>query len=72
VRRHVQAVRNQRQRTEQAAADDLNRHHHAAQNNDTPGLALVLLVAGAEERVTVRNRIRGIVDALPDGGCYLK
>ncbi len=67
VSRHVQAIGHQRQRTEQPAADDLNHHHHAAQSNDTPGLALVLFVARAQEGVVMPIRKRGIVNAFHGG-----
>ena len=71
VRRHMQPVGHQRQRAEQTAADDLNHHHHAAQGDDTPGLALVLFVPGAEEDVTMAAEDGGIANGFHTGA-YLK
>ena len=53
MRRHVQPVGHQRERSKNHAARDLDQHHHAAQCDDRPGLALVPFVAGAEEHVAV-------------------
>ncbi len=56
MRRHVEAVRDQRHRAEQRTAADLSRHHGAADRDDDPGLALVARMIVAEENVLVGER----------------
>jgi hypothetical protein len=57
MRRHVQAVGNQRDRAKQPAADDLSDHHDAAQRNHEPSAAFVRVVARAEENVRMARRV---------------
>ena len=54
MRRHVQPVRDQRDRTEQQAAGDLSEHHGRAQRDHHPGAAFVALVACAEKDMRVK------------------
>jgi hypothetical protein len=49
----MQAVGDQSERTEQAAAHNLHQHHHTAKHNDRPCFALVLLMTGAQKHVVV-------------------
>ena len=62
MRRHMQPVRNQGQRTEHAATDDFDNHHQGAEDNHGPRLALVLLVPGAQEHVVMAWPKRGVVE----------
>ncbi len=50
----MQAVCYQSERAKQSTADNFHDHHEAAQNDHSPGLTLVRLVALAEENVTMR------------------
>ena len=54
MRRHMQAVGNERDRAEKQAADDLRDHHDAAERDHHPGAAFVALVALAEKDVAMR------------------
>ncbi len=56
VRRHVESVRNQRDRAEQQTAADLRDHHAAAERDHHPGATLILFVTLAEEDVVMRAR----------------
>jgi hypothetical protein len=47
VRRHMQAIGDERDRAEHEAADDLGNHHHGAKPDHHPGSALGSLMAGA-------------------------
>ena len=53
MRRHVQTVGDQRDRTEDPSAHDLRNHHHGAERDHHPGAAFVALVARAEKDVRV-------------------
>lgn len=55
VRRHMKAIRHQRDRSIQQTADDLDHHHDAAQDDHEPGPALVSLMAFAKEHMVVRR-----------------
>ena len=70
VGRHVQTIRHQRQRPEQAAADDLGHHHDAAEPDDCPGFALVvgvtlaqkhMIVAAADSRICGHGHPRSLI-----------
>jgi len=52
---HVQPVGHERERPEDAAADDLQQHHRPAQPYHPPGTPLVAGMASAQENVAVRG-----------------
>ena len=58
--RHVPAVGDKRDRAEKPTADDFDEHHRRGQCHDPPGAPLVLVMAHAEEGVTVRPRGDGV------------
>jgi len=58
--RHVPAVGDKRDRTEKPPADDFDEHHCRGQCHDPPGAPLVLVMAHAEEGVTVHPRGGGV------------
>ena len=53
---HVQAIGDQRNRSEKQPADDLRDHHGAAEPDHRPGLAFAGLVLLAQKDVTVKPR----------------
>ena len=65
---HMQAVRDQRDRAEPDAADDLRNHHGGGDADDDPGLALIVLVGGAEEVVLVSQIVDRAHGSLPLAG----
>ena len=54
MRRHMQAVSDERNRAEQKAPDDLGNHHDRAKHDHHPGTALRLFMPGAQEQMIVR------------------
>ena len=57
VRTHVHTVRDQSDRPEEEAADDLGDHHQSTENNDGPSFALATLLIGGEENVAVEVEV---------------
>ncbi len=55
MRAHMQPVGDERDRTEQEAADDLGHHHGRAEPDHRPGLALALAVLLAQEHMAVEG-----------------
>ena len=68
---HVQAVGDQRNRTEQPTAGDLEQHHGGAEPDDRPGPALALFVALAEKDVAVERCVGGAF-SFGHGGPHLR
>jgi hypothetical protein len=60
----MQAVRNERDRAEQQAADNLRNHHEAAQRDNHPRAALVLFVAFAEKNMVMgAGKVSSMIDS---------
>lgn len=53
VRRHVQAIGDERKRPEQTATEDFCDHHGRAQRNHRPRPALILFMTGTQKDVVV-------------------
>jgi hypothetical protein len=60
VGRHVQAVGDECQRTEQAAADDFRNHHRGTQSDHRPCSAFVLFMGGAQKNMIVSRAEGGV------------
>ena len=58
MRRHVQAVGNQRKRAEQGPADDFGNHHDGAEDDHRPGAPLGSVVILAQKQVVVRRDLK--------------
>src|ERR1700723_1754630 len=60
MRRHVQAVGDERDRAEEQAADDLRNPNHGTERDHNPGAAFVAIVACAKKdvRVIAREGVR--------------
>lgn len=72
VRRHVEPVRDERERAEQRPADDLRHHHRRTQRDHHPRPALVSLVRCAEKDVVVSRAERGIPEIVHPAPDHLK
>ena len=57
----MQAVRDQGERAEHGAADDLRDHHHRAEDDHRPGPPLGPVVIAAQEKVVVLRNLENRV-----------
>ena len=62
MRAHMKPIGDQRDRSEQPAADNLGNHHDSAEPDHRPGPALALVMVLAEEHVAMECRITCAVD----------
>lgn len=56
MRRHVHAIGDEREGAEQVATYDLRQRHDAADHDDSPSLALVLVMPGTLKHLLVRAK----------------